>query len=168
MQETVPQYVERLFGYTGSKDSLKLFTAAPQRVAKVLKGKDRKRLMRRPAPGKWSVAEILAHLADAELAIGWRLRQILAQDGVALQAYDQDAWANTFGYAKRDPKTSLATYTASRNANVLLLKSVPRRLWDNHGMHAERGRETVAHMLKLAAGHDLNHQKQIETILKGR
>ncbi len=168
MQETVPQYVERLFGYTGSKDSLKLFTAAPQRVAKVLKGKDRKRLMRRPAPGKWSVAEILAHLADAELAIGWRLRQILAQDGVALQAYDQDAWANTFGYAKRDPKTSLATYTAIRNANVLLLKSVPRRLWDNHGMHAERGRETVAHMLKLAAGHDLNHQKQIETILKGR
>ncbi len=166
MPETVPQYVDRLLGYTGSLDPLKLLTAAPARIAKLLKGKDRKRLMRRPAPGKWSVAEVLAHLADAELAIGWRLRQILSSDGVALQAYDQDAWANTFGYAKRDPRTSLATYAAIRAANVLLLKSVPRQLWENHGTHAERGRETVAHMMRLAAGHDLNHQQQIERIVK--
>jgi uncharacterized damage-inducible protein DinB len=168
MAEPVQDYIQRLLGYTGSKDSLKLLATAPARIAKVVKGKSRAQLAKRPAPGKWSVGEILAHLADAEVAIGWRLRQILASDGVALSAYDQDAWANTFHYAKRDPRNSMAAYASARAANVLLLKAVPRKLWDNAGMHSERGRETVAHMMKLAAGHDLNHQQQIERILKGR
>jgi hypothetical protein len=167
MADNPQEYSQRLFGYVGTKGPLKLATAAPARIAKLLKGKDRKRLMQRPAPGKWSVAEILAHLADAELAIGWRLRQILADDGVALQAFDQDAWASTFNYAKRDPHNSMAAWATIRAANVLLLKAVPRKLWDNYGMHAERGRETVTHMIRLFAGHDLNHEMQIARILKG-
>jgi hypothetical protein len=168
MPETAQQYTQRLFGYTEQKDALRLQQDAPKKLAELLKGKKRPQLTRRPAPGKWSVAEIVAHLADAEIAISWRLRQILSTDGVALQAYDQDAWAAAFNYGRRDPKDSLAQYTALRNANVELLKSVPRKLWENHGMHAERGRETAAHMVRLAAGHDLNHLQQIESILRKR
>ena len=167
MPETVQQYIERLLGYTGSKDALKLQAAAPAKAAALLKGKDRKRLLRRPAPGKWSVGEIVAHLADVEVAIGWRIRQILTQNGVTIQAYDQDVWAATFDYRKRDPRQSLATYAALRAANVALLRSVPAKLWDNYGMHEERGRETVTQVVRLAAGHDLNHLLQIERILKG-
>ncbi len=166
MPETVQDYIHRLLGYTGSKDPLKLLATAPQRIAKLLKGKSRAQLAKRPGPGKWSVVEILAHLADAEVAIGWRLRQILSTDGVELAAYDQDAWASTFNYAKRDPHNSMAAYAAARGANVLLLKAVPRKLWENAGLHSERGRESVAHMMQLAAGHDLNHEMQIERILK--
>jgi hypothetical protein len=168
MPETAQQYTERLVGYTEQKDALRLQQDAPKKLAVLLKGKKKPQLTRRPAPGKWSVAEIVAHLADAEIAISWRLRQILSKDGVALQAYDQDSWAAAFNYGRRDPKDSLAQYTALRNANVELLKSVPRKLWENHGMHAERGRETVTHMVRLAAGHDLNHLQQIEAILRKR
>lgn len=166
MPETAVEYTQRLLSYAGEKDPLRLQQAAPKKLASLLKGKTSKQLMRRPAPDKWSVAEITAHLADAELAISWRLRQVLANNAVPIQAYDQDLWAKTFNYAKRDSKQSLATYTALREANIALLKSVSRRLWDNYGVHQERGNESVNHVIRMVAGHDLNHLMQIEKILK--
>jgi len=168
MQETVQEYTQRLLSYGEGKDPLRLQQAAPKKLALLLKGKTGKQLMRRPAPDKWSVAEIVAHLADAELAISWRICQILSNNAIPIQAYDQDAWAKTFDYAHRDPRQSLASYRALREANVALLKSVPRKLWDNYGVHEERGNESVSHVVRMVAGHDLNHLQQIQRILKGK
>ena len=166
MQETVQEYTERLLSYSEGKDPLRSQQAAPIKLAALLKGKTGKQLTSRPAPDKWSVAEIVAHLADAELAISWRLRQVLANNAIPIQAYDQDLWAKTFNYARRDPRQSLANFRTLREANIALLKSVPRKLWDNYGVHAERGNESVNHVVKMVAGHDLNHLRQVEAILK--
>ncbi|HZD96444.1 MAG TPA: DinB family protein [Candidatus Sulfotelmatobacter sp.] len=167
MQETVQEYTQRLFSYAGDKDPLRLQQAAPKKLASLVKGKTRKQLARRPTPDQWSIAEIMAHLADAEVAIAWRIRQVLSSNAIPIQAYDQDQWANTFGYARRDPRQSLASFGALREANLVLLKSVPRKLWENYGVHQERGQESVSHIVRLVAGHDLNHLRQIEAILKG-
>jgi len=94
------------------------------------------------------------------------MRSILGSNGTTVQAFDQDAWAKTFNYAKRDPKVSLETFRVLRETNLALLKSVPKELWENYGMHSERGKETVTHIMKMYAGHDLNHLKQIEAIVK--
>jgi hypothetical protein len=168
MQETVQEYTKRLLSYGEGSDPLRLQQAAPGKLALLLKGKTGKQLMRRPAPDKWSVAEIVAHLADAELAISWRIRQILSTNAVPIQAYDQDVWAKTFDYAHRDPRQSLASFRTLREANVALLKSVPRKLWDNYGVHEERGNESISHVVRMVAGHDLNHLQQVQRILKGR
>lgn len=168
MQETVQEYTQRLLSYGEGKDPLRLQQAAPQKLAVMLKGKSGKQLMRRLAPDKWSVAEIVAHLADAELAISWRIRQILSNNAVPIQAYDQDRWAKTFDYAHRDPRQSLANFRALREANIALLKSVPRKLWENYGVHEERGNESVGHVVRMVAGHDLNHLQQVQRILKGK
>lgn len=165
MPETAQQYTQRLLSYSEGDDPLELQAAAPAKLAALLSGRSSDELMRQPAPGKWSVAQIAAHLADAEVAISWRLRQILSTDAIAVPAYDQDAWANALDYAHRDPQQSLAHYRAQREANVTLLRSVPRKLWENFGIHAERGKETIVHMIKMVAGHDLNHLRQIEAIL---
>lgn len=167
MQETVQEYTQRLLSYADGKDPLRLQQAAPAKLAELLKGKTGKQLTQRPAPDKWSIAEILAHLADAELAISWRLRQVLANNAIPLQPYDQDLWARTFNYARRDPRQSLANFRSLREANIALLKSVPRKLWENYGVHAERGNESVNHVVKMVAGHDLNHLQQIQKILQG-
>jgi hypothetical protein len=166
MQETVQEYTQRLLSYSEGKDPLRSQQAAPIKLAALLKGKIGKQLTRRPAPDKWSVAEIVAHLADAELAIGWRLRQVLTNNAISIQPYDQDLWAKTFSYARRDPRQSLANFRTLREANIVLLKSVPRKLWENYGVHAERGNESINHMVKMIAGHDLNHLRQVEAILK--
>src|SRR5215472_9851743 len=145
MPETVQEYTSRLLGYADGKDPFRLQQAAPKKLAQLIKGKTKKQLTRKPAPDKWSIAEIVAHMADAEVAIAWRLRQILSSNAVAIQAYDQDTWAKTFNYARRDPRQSVAYFSGLREANLTLLKAVPRKLWDNYGIHQERGQESISH-----------------------
>jgi uncharacterized damage-inducible protein DinB len=166
MQETPQQYTQRMLNHSNGKDAVRLQQAAPKKLAALTKRLDKKQLTRRPAPEKWSIAEILAHLADAELAIGWRMRLILGANGTPVAAFDQDVWAETFKYNRRDPKTSLETFRVLRENNLRLLKSVPKSLWQNYGMHQERGQETVDHIVRMIAGHDLNHLQQIEKITK--
>ncbi len=166
MSETPQEYTQRMLNHSQGKDPLRLQQAAPRKFAALTKGLSKKQLSRRPAPGKWSIAEILAHMADAELVIGYRIRLILASNGTTIQAFDQDAWAEAFGYSRRDPKVSLETFRALRESNLRLLTSVPRQSWKNYGEHSERGRETVDHIVKMIAGHDLNHWQQAERIAK--
>jgi uncharacterized damage-inducible protein DinB len=168
MAETVEQYIKRIQGHVEGKDPLKVQKSTHRKIEKLISRLNKKQLRRRPAKGKWSIAEILAHLADAELVGGWRLRMILTHNGTPIQAFDQDSWASTFRYADRDPKQSLKMFRVLRTNNLALLESVPRQLWKNHGLHAERGKETVAHLVRMYAGHDLNHLKQIEQIARAR
>jgi len=168
MPETPQQCTQRILSYSDGKDPLRQQAATAKRLATLIKGKNKKQLTQRPAPGKWSVAEILAHLADAEIVLSWRLRQTLSSNGVAIQAFDQDVWANTFDYAHQDPRQSLEKYTVLREGNLDLLKRIPKPLWDNYGVHQERGNESVAHIVRMVAGHDLNHLGQVERILKGK
>jgi uncharacterized damage-inducible protein DinB len=166
MEETAQQYIARILGYVEGKDPLRIQRSTPQKLANAIKGLDKKRLNRRPGPGKWSITEILAHLADTELVGGWRMRLIFGQNGTPLQAFDQDVWANTFDYRRRDPKLSLATFRVLRENNLRLLKSQPKSRWENYGMHQERGKETIAHTVRMFAGHDLNHLRQVEQTAK--
>ena len=166
MPETPQQYTQRILSYLEGVDPLRIQQATAKKLASLIKGKNKRQLTLRPAPDKWSVAEVMAHLADVEIAIGWRLRLVLAANAVSIQAYDQDAWAATFGYARRDPRQSLELFHANRDANIRLLKSVPRALWNNYGVHQERGNESVDRIVRMVAGHDLNHLKQVEGILK--
>ena len=166
MSETPQQYTERILSHSRGKDALQLLKATPKKLEAQLKRLDKKAWSRRPEPNRWSVGEILAHLADAELVVSWRLRLVLGSPGVPIQAFDQDVWASTFNYGRQDPKRSLETFRVLRENNLAMLKSVPKQLWDNFGMHSERGKETVAHMVKLYAGHDQNHLQQIEKIVK--
>ena len=166
MQETPQQYMQRILGYTDGKDPLRVQQITAKQLAALTKRLSKKQLARRPAPGKWSITEILAHLADTELVGGWRLRLILSENGTPIKAFDQDVWADTFNYSRRDPKASLETFRVLRENNLALLKSVPKNLWENYGMHEERGRETVTHVVRMFAGHDLNHLRQVEKIVR--
>lgn len=167
MAETFKQYLQRLNGYLGKRDPLQVQQATPRRLARLLRGVPQKKLRRRPARGKWSAAEIVAHLSDTEIAMAWRLRQMLGSPGVRLEAFDQDDWARALKSSRKDARTSLALFKTMRESNLTVLRSVPRRKWKScYGMHAERGRETVAAVVRLYAGHDLNHLGQIERLLK--
>ena len=166
MQETAQQYTQRLLGSVEGKEPLRVQKETAKKLAGLIRGLNKKQLTRKPAPGKWSISEILAHLADAEIVGSWRLRQVICSNGSAIQAYDQDVWASTFNYARRDARQSLEFFRALRENNLAMLKGVPEPLWENYGEHQERGRETVAHIVRMFAGHDLNHLGQVERIVK--
>lgn len=166
MQETPQQYIQRMQGYIAGKKPLQVQRATPRKLKGLTRRLNKKQLSRRPAPGKWSIAEILAHMADAELVGGFRMRLILGVNGIPIQAFDQDIWATTFQYSRRDPKMSLATFTMLRENNLAMLKSIPKALWENYGMHEERGKETIVQIARMFAGHDLNHLAQVEELAR--
>ena len=166
MKETPQEYTKRIRGYVDGKDPLKIQKSTAKKLQKLIKPLSKKQMKRRPGPEQWSIAEILAHLSDAEVVGSWRLRVILGSSGLPIQAYDQEVWAKTFDYADRDPKESLKVFRVLRENNVEMLKRIPSALWENHGMHAERGKETIARIVEMFAGHDLNHLRQVEKIAK--
>jgi len=166
MQETPQQYTQRILGNLNGKEPLRIQQDTPKKLEKLIKPLSKAQLVRRPRPDKWSIAEILAHLADAELVGSWRMRLIIGSNGVPIQAFDQDVWAEIFSYSRRDPKVSLETFRVLRENNLRMLKALPKELWENYGMHQERGKETIAHIVRMFAGHDLNHLVQVEKIAK--
>jgi DinB family protein len=165
MKETPQEYSQRILANMDGRDPLKTQAATAKRLEKLVKHATAARLRKRPAPGKWSIAEILAHLADTEIVVGWRIRSILAAPGTPIQPFDQDAWAAAGNYAKRDPRKSIDQFRAVRDANLALYKSLSPEQWKHYGMHAERGEESLERILRMMAGHDLNHLSQIERIL---
>ena len=165
MKETPQQYTQRVVGYTEGKQPLAVQAATPKKLERLIKGVPTTKLRKRPAPDKWSVGEILAHLADAEIVGGFRMRLILGAPGTPIAAFDQDSWLTSGHYEKRDPHKSAAQFRAVREANLALLKSLTPEQWKHYGMHSERGQETIEHIVRMFAGHDLNHIQQIERIL---
>jgi hypothetical protein len=166
MKETPQEYIQRMLGYTaGGENPVKVQAASAKKLEKLIKGVPAAKLRKRPAPGKWSVQEIVAHLADTEIVGSWRIRAILGAPGTPIQAFDQDAWVTATHYAKRDPRQAVAQFRVLREANLALYKSLTPEQWKHHGMHSERGEETVQHIVRMFAGHDLNHIAQIERIL---
>jgi uncharacterized damage-inducible protein DinB len=163
--ETPSQYVQRILSNIEGKDPWQVLGATAGRLRAFVRDSPPNALRRKPAADKWSAVEILAHLADTEIVASWRMRSILAHDGVPIQAFDQDEWVRNLKYEASDPAESVDLFEATRTANLRLLRRVDPKQLENHGMHAERGRETVVHLIRLFAGHDLNHLRQIEELV---
>jgi hypothetical protein len=115
-----------------------------------------------PAPGKWSAAEIVCHLADCEIAFGFRLRQTLAEDNHTMQPFDQEKWAVIYPALAAEP--ALTTFEALRNWNLLLIREALPASAGRAVTHPERGTMTFQTIVETMAGHDLNHVGQLERI----
>jgi hypothetical protein len=163
-REAAASYKARILSYQAGADFLALQSAAPERLASLVDGLSPQQLAHRPAPRKWSIQEIVAHLADDELVGGYRLRMILSSSGTAIQAFDQDVWARTGRYKRIAVRSSLELFRVLRHANLDLLRSLDSAEWEMFGVHSERGVETVRDIAMYFAGHDINHFKQIESI----
>jgi hypothetical protein len=139
--------------------------ATAKKLDRLIKGVSTAKLRKRPAPDQWSVSEIIAHLADGEIVGGFRVRLILGSPGVPIVAYDQDKWVTSGHYEKRDPRKSVEQFRVLREANLALLESLNPEQWKHCGLHSERGQESIEKIVRMFAGHDLNHLQQIEEIL---
>jgi hypothetical protein len=117
-----------------------------------------------PAPGKWSVRQLIAHLADAELVGAHRFRQVIAEENPTIMAFDQEAWTRNLDYARRKPKQSLETFRRLRAENYELLKELPESTFERTGNHSENGRMTLRQMLEGYAHHAESHARQLQEL----
>ena len=168
MSETFQEYSARLLSLSAGQDPFSILATTPARIGALLAGRSAEDPRWTTSPARWSIAQIVAHLADAEVVAAYRFRMILAAPGTPIQAFDQDGWAREMAYETRDAAASLALFTALRAAQLQLVRSVDDEKLDRFGIHAERGKESVRHLLNLYAGHDLNHVPQIERLIAER
>ena len=166
MSESFEEYRARVLSYLGDRNPMRVLSNTPARLRRLTSGVSSRVLAKRPAVGKWSVVEIVAHLADAELAIGWRFRNMIATPGVQLHWWDEQLWSEACHYSAIPLAASLELFGALRCSNLTLLRSLSREQLEScHGVHEKRGRQTVAEFIRMEAAHDLNHVSQIVRIL---
>jgi hypothetical protein len=158
-------YLSRIRDYVQGKDPLELQKQTPAVLAELVGKASDEQLTTRPSDEKWSIGEILAHLAEDEIATAWRYRQMVEHTGLELAGFDQDLWARMGGYASRVPHDSLALFRLLRSANLQFLQQITPGQWECFGIHAERGRITIRDLVVHMAGHDANHIEQIRRIL---
>jgi hypothetical protein len=164
VDDSTNPYIKRILTNVIGKDPMKVLNQTPKRLRKLIKGLKKKQLRHQPAPDKWAIVQIVAHLADAEIALSWRMRLALAQSGASIAAYDQDEWAKNLHHEQADIDERVEAFTVLRRMNTAMLSRLSEEEWGRFGLHSERGKETVEQMATHLAGHDLNHLNQIKAI----
>lgn len=165
MRETEEQYKKRLAGYIEGKDPLVIQRETPATLAHLIDGVSGQQLGHQPSPDKWSIVEILAHLAEDELATSWRYRQMIEHDGETLPGFDQELWARLGNYATWNVRDAFELFRLLREANLRMLSALSPEEWERRGNHVERGNLTVRELARHMAAHDVNHIQQIERLL---
>ena len=164
MSETAQEYIQRIHRTLGDREPLESMQHVAAEIQSLQRYVSNPRFTTAPE-GKWSGAEILSHLAEGEIVYAWRLRTVLADSGTSIPGYDQNVWVENSKYLQKLPELSLELFLTIRKANLALLRSLPSEKWNAFGIHSERGRESVADLTKMMAGHDINHLKQLQAII---
>jgi uncharacterized damage-inducible protein DinB len=162
--EDAERYIARLLELLGDRDPFEIQRELVQRLRDLVEGLDDSTLRQPEAPGKWSILEVVGHLADTELVYRYRMRMSVAQPGSAIPDYDQDRWATALRYNEAGLEDALREIEALRSANLAWLEGLSDEEMDRAGVHEERGEESVRRIVKLLAAHDLVHGNQIRRI----
>lgn len=162
--EQADEYVRAVLDLLGSRDPFAVLESTPDALSAMVAGVPDAQLGIPEEEGKWSVRHVLRHLADSEIVWAFRLRMVWAQDRPKLTGYDQDAWAERLAYADSDPGETLTEFAMLRRSNLKVLERASDTDLKRVGLHVERGEESLEQMIKLYAGHDLLHLRQVERI----
>jgi hypothetical protein len=144
------------------KDLLERFRRGAELVAVVSTGSAGAEWDFVPAPGKWSLRQIMCHLADSEMIGRYRLASVIAEDNPTLMWYDQDAWAVNLDHSRRKFSHALEMFRRVRNDNYELLKDLPEETFSRTGTHSKEGVMSLKDLLRMYAEHAEGHARQIK------
>jgi len=139
----------------GDRDPLAVLSSTAAQIAAI----DPSRYATPWASGKWTIGQIIAHLADCEVAFSFRLRQAAAEPNYIIQSFDQDLWAGS--YPTVDPAAALAVFLSVRAWSVAFLQALPPEVFDKTVQHPDFGPMKFRNIVEIIAGHDLNHLAQL-------
>jgi len=157
-------YIAAILDALGDQNPLEVLRSTPDRLARTIHELEPDQIKKPEAPGRWSITQVIQHLADSELVGGFRFRMVMTADRPALAGYDQDVFAERLKYSEANVREAFEEFCALRRSNVRLFERASAADWTRVGIHAERGEESLRHLLNLYAGHDVVHLRQIDRI----
>jgi len=159
-------YISAILQLLGEQEPLSVLRRTPAELRQAIGERTPDELRRPERPGKWSALEVIQHLADSDLVWAYRMRLVLAEDRPRLTGYDQDLWARRLRYQDVDPDEALEQFAVLRKLNLRLLEGLDSTAFERVGIHSDRGEEQLDLMIRLYAGHDLVHLRQLARILE--
>jgi hypothetical protein len=150
--------------FLGRRNPLTVAAATPAKIVSLIRGLRPRQLTARPAPGKWSIQEIILHLADTEMVMGCRARWIAFEERPTLVPFDQEKWAACRAREKEALAETLERFRLLRRSQLRLIRQASPKDFRRTGFHPERGVVTLRVQLETLAGHDLNHLAQIRRL----
>lgn len=162
--EDAGAYTAAVLDLVGSADPLAVLRGTAAELSRSVAGLTEAQLSRPEAAGKWSMRHVVRHLADSEIVWGYRMRLVLSQERPPLTGYDQDLWSARLRYDQASVPEAIEEFTVLRRTHLRLLEAATPEDLKRAGVHAERGEESVGHMMKMYAGHDLLHLRQLARI----
>lgn len=162
--EQARAYTTAILELLGTNDPMAVLSGTLDALPRAIENLTERERSQPEAAGKWSIRQVVRHLADSDLVWGYRVRMVLAHDRPTITGYDQDLWAERLHYDQAPVEGSVEEFRVLRRSNLRLIAAASPADLERVGVHAERGEESVAHMIRLYAGHDLLHLRQIDRI----
>ncbi len=147
------------------RDPLAVLAETQEKIPAIAQKLGPEGLKRSYGPGKWTAAQVLTHLADAEIAFGFRVRQIVAEPEMPIQPFDENKWAAH--YDRADGAQAAQTFKVRRAFNLALFRQLTKEELQRAAKHPDRGPEKADTVIRILAGHTLNHLAQLEKIVAG-
>lgn len=141
-----------------------LFRRGPDILEKAIAGVSEEESKFVPAPGKWTIRQIVRHLTDTEIVVGMRLRQMIAEDRPLMAMFDQDLWTDHLHYNDCDVFDSARKFRILRDDMSAVLTPLPAGAFERVGLHPERGAGTLGEWVSRFGMHVEKHAGQIQRI----
>jgi hypothetical protein len=164
-REQANDYIAALLELLGDRDPFEVWEESPSEIGRLLHGISDADACREERDGKWSIAQIVQHLVDTEVVYGYRMRMIVAHDQPEITGYDQDLWATRLHYNDEPLSVALEDLKAYRARNLRFIRRLKKEELDRWGEHVERGRESIRHLIRTIAAHDLLHRAQLSRVI---
>jgi uncharacterized damage-inducible protein DinB len=159
-------YTAALLELLGDREPLAIWRELPDAIDRLTEGMTPEEAATPEREGKWCVAQVVGHLVDSEVVYAYRIRRIVAEDSPVILGYDQDRWASRLGYRDEPLAALREELRILRRRNLRFIERLDDNELDRYGVHNERGNESVRHLVRLLAAHDLVHRNQIQRIRK--
>lgn len=158
---------QRMLDILGDQNPMDVIAQTPFEIGRIASAYSDEELTSHPYADRWTWTpnEIVGHLIDHETVMASRLRFVLFGDEPLLSGYDQEQWVRRQCYQEQEPAGLALMFQALRSLNLSTWGRIHGEDWDRRGTHAERGAESLKFMLKMNAGHDLWHLRQIRSYL---
>ncbi len=144
------------------KQKIAQYGEGPALLAQTVKKFPREMWQWKPSPDRWSIHEILVHLADSETNAYLRARRFLADPGEMVMAYDQDLWAKKLNYHAQSTDDALALIALVRKMTYAIIQDLPESAWSAVCKHPEHDHYTFERWLQIYSGHIPGHINQMQ------